>query len=104
MVRLERQTAAPCDDPRPRRRRYTAETSKPKPPTRCEGTKQDLLIKKLQVPTGGTMEEIVAATVWQAHNAGGALFGRLGKKLELIVTSAKETGRGRVYRISQPAP
>jgi hypothetical protein len=32
------------------------------------------------------------------------MSGALGKKLGLIVTSAKEADRGRVYRIDQPAP
>ena len=67
--------------------------------TQLEGTKQAMLIEMLQAPTGATMEEIVAATGWQAHTARGAMSGALGKKLGLIVTSAKEVGRGRVYRI-----
>jgi hypothetical protein len=63
-----------------------------------------MLIAMLQASTGATMEEIVAATGWQAHSARGAMSGALGKKLGLIVTSAKENERGRVYRIDQPAP
>ncbi len=51
-------------------------------------------------PQGVSMQEIVAATGWQAHSARGAMSGALGKKLGLVVTSAKEDGRGRVYRIS----
>jgi hypothetical protein len=80
-----------------------AEMPEPKPPTRRAGTKQALLIKMLQAPTGATMEEIISATGWQAHSARGAMSGALGKKLGLIVTSAKEADRGRVYRIDQPA-
>jgi len=68
------------------------------------GTKQALLIEMLQRTGGATMEEIVAATGWQVHSARGAMSGALGKKLGLIVTSAKEADRGRVYRIGQPAP
>lgn len=83
-------TAIPNDAP---------ETPRPKPPTPREGTKQALLIKMLRAPTGATMEQIVAATGWQAHSARGAMSGALGKKLGLIVTSAKEADRGRVYRI-----
>ena len=49
------------------------------------------------------MDEIVAATGWLAHTARGAMSGALGKKLGLVVTSAKEGARGRVYRIdSEP--
>ena len=72
-----------------------------KPPTPRAGTKQALLIVMLQRPDGATMEEIIAATEWLAHTARGAMSGALGKKLGLAVTSAKEEGRGRVYRISQ---
>lgn len=68
------------------------------------GTKQALLISMLQRPEGTTMKEIIASTGWQAHSARGALSGALGKKLGLVVTSAKEADRGRVYRIDQPAP
>ena len=46
-----------------------AEMSVPKPPTRREGTKQAVLIAMLLASTGATMEEIVAATGWQAHYA-----------------------------------
>jgi len=84
-----------------------AEVPKPRPkaPTPREGTKQALLIRMLRAPTGATMEEIVAATGWQAQSARGAMSGALGKKLGLIVTSAKEADRGRVYRIEQkPVP
>ena len=75
-----------------------------KPPIQRAGTKQALLIKMQRAPTGATMEEIISATGWQAHSARGAMSGALGKKLGLIVTSAKENERGRVYRIDQPAP
>jgi hypothetical protein len=66
------------------------------------GTKQAMLIEMLQGPEGATMEDIIAATGWQPHTARGAMSGALRKKLGLVVTSAKEEGRGRVYRIRQP--
>lgn len=70
-----------------------------KPPTPRAGTKQALLIAMLQRSEGATMEEIIAATQWQRHSARGVMSGALGKKLGLVVTSAKEEARGRVYRI-----
>jgi hypothetical protein len=76
-----------------------AETSVTKLPMPRAGTKQAMLITLLRAPDGATMEEIVAATGWLAHSARGAMSGALGKKLGLVVTSAKEEGRGRVYRI-----
>ena len=48
-------------------------------PTPRSGTKQAMLIAMLQAPTGATMEEIIAATQWQAHTARGAMSGALGK-------------------------
>lgn len=75
----------------------------PKMPTPRAGTKQAQLITMLQAPEGATMEEIIAATGWQAHTARGAMSGALGKKLGLVVTSAKEEIRGRVYRIGVTA-
>ena len=68
-------------------------------PTPRAGTKLALLITMLQAPDGATMEEIIAATRWLAHTARGAMSGALGKKLGLAVTSAREEGRGRVYRL-----
>ncbi len=81
-------------------RKRVAEIRAPKLPTPRAGTKQAMLIAMLQAPEGATMEEIIAATGWQAHTARGAMSGALGKKLGLIVTSVKENGRGRVYRIN----
>ena len=68
-------------------------------PKQRAGTKQAMLIEMLLRPEGGTIEEIMAATGWLAHSARGAMSGALGKKLGLVVTSAKEDVRGRVYRI-----
>jgi Protein of unknown function (DUF3489) len=84
-------------------RTHAAEAPAAKPPTPRTGTKQALLIEMLQRPEGVTMEQIVAATGWQAHTARGAMSGVLRKKLGLVVTSEKNDVRGRVYRISEPS-
>lgn len=81
-------------------RERAAEASTLKPPTQRAGTKQAMLIAMLQAPEGATMNEIIAATGWQAHTARGAMSSALGKKLGLAVTSEKEDIRGRVYRIN----
>ena len=83
-------------------RALSAVAPAPKQPTQRAGTKQALLIALLLRPAGATMDEIVQATSWLAHTARGAMSGALGKKLGLVVTSAKEADRGRVYRIDQP--
>ena len=81
-------------------RQHVADAAEAKKSTPRAGTKQAMLIAMLRAPEGATMEEITAATEWLAHTARGAMSGALGKKLGLVVTSAKEEGRGRVYRIA----
>jgi len=61
-------------------------------------TKQTQLVAMLQKPEGASLDEIVAATGWQAHTVRGAIAGALKKRLGLTVTSDKVEGRGRVYR------
>ncbi|MBZ0129550.1 MAG: DUF3489 domain-containing protein [Rhodobacteraceae bacterium] len=80
-------------------RKHAAATPEPKRPSPRAGTKQAMLIAQLQAPEGATMDSMIAATGWQPHTVRGAMSGALGKKLGLVVTSAKEEGRGRVYRI-----
>ncbi len=63
-------------------------------------TKQAKLVAMLQQPEGASLDEIVAATGWQAHTVRGAIAGALKKKLGLTVTSDKIGGRGRVYRVA----
>lgn len=72
-----------------------------RPSTPRTGTKQALLIEMLQAPEGATMADIAAALGWLPHTARGAMSGALGKKLGLVVISAKEQERGRVYRLGQ---
>ena len=81
-------------------RQHATKAPEAQQPTPRSGTKQAMLIAMLQAPKGATMEEITTATQWQAHTARGAMSGALGKKLGLVVTSAMEDDRGRVYRIS----
>ena len=83
--------------------KHVDEAPLPKPPTRHTGTKQALLIALLQAPEGATMEAMIAATDWQAHSLRGVMSGALGRKLGLTVTSVKEDGKCRVYRISREA-
>jgi hypothetical protein len=80
--------------------RRAGDTTPTKQPIVRTGTKQAMLIALLQAPNGATMDTIMTATGWQAHTVRGAMSGALGKKLGLIVTSAKEGDGARVYRIS----
>ncbi|UWQ90419.1 DUF3489 domain-containing protein [Rhodobacteraceae bacterium M382] len=69
------------------------------PKTPRTGTKQAQLITMLQTRDGASINEMAAATGWQAHTIRGAISGALKKKLGLDVSSEKTDGRGRIYRI-----
>jgi len=63
------------------------------------GTKQDQVIALLRRPQGATLAEIGEATGWAGHTCRGVLAGALKKRLGLTVTSTKEAGGERTYRI-----
>ena len=71
-----------------------------KPRTR-ENSKQAAVIQMLQRPEGATINQICAATGWQAHTVRGAFAGALKKKRGLTVTSEKLDGGERVYRLCE---
>ena len=68
--------------------------------TTREGTKQAVLIELLSRAEGATLPQMTEATGWQVHTVRGAMAGALKKKLGLEITSAKQTGTDRVYRIT----
>src|SRR5690606_2130014 len=64
------------------------------------GTKQDAVIALLRRREGATIEEMMAATGWQAHSVRGFMSGALKKRLGLEVVSKKDARTGeRRYRI-----
>lgn len=70
------------------------------PRTTREGTKQAVLIELLSRAEGATLPQMTGATGWQVHTVRGAMAGALKKKLGLEITSEKQTGTDRVYRIT----
>lgn len=56
----------------------------------------------LRRPEGARLEELQAATGWQAHSVRGAMSGTLKKKRRLNITSEK-TDKGLVYKITDGA-
>ena len=74
--------------------------SEPRRPRSREGTKEARLIAMLRRPEGATIAQVIAATGWQAHTVRGAISGALKKKRGLEVTSEKNEGGERVYRIA----
>ncbi len=65
-----------------------------------EGTKQAVLIELLKRPEGATLPQMTQATGWQVHTVRGAMAGALKKKLGLQITSEKQPGLERTYRIA----
>src|SRR6185437_12115150 len=76
----------------------SASTKLAQPKKSRTDTKQAQVIAMLQRAGGAAVNEIAAATEWQAHTVRGMISGALKKKLGLDVVSSKEK-RGRVYRI-----
>ena len=66
-----------------------------------DGSKAAKIVDLLKRPNGATLAEIMKATDWQAHSVRGFISGSLGKKLGLIVVSAKREDGERVYSISR---
>ena len=79
----------------------------PATPTRAAGgaplaranSKQAQVIAMLKRPEGATIPQIMAVTDWQPHTVRGTFAGAFKKKLGLAITSSKESGGERVYRI-----
>ncbi len=70
-----------------------------KPRTR-DNSKQAQVIAMLKRPEGATIANICEATGWQQHTVRGTFAGAFKKKLGLDITSTKEAGGERVYRIA----
>ena len=73
--------------------------AKSTPRTR-ENSKQAEVVRMLQRPEGATIRQICEATGWQQHTVRGTFAGAFKKKLGLTITSDKEQGGERVYRVA----
>src|SRR5258705_1563264 len=61
--------------------------------TARDGSKAAKIIELLKRPDGGTLQELIKATGWQAHSVRGFLSGTVSKKMRLKITSAKNENR-----------
>ena len=68
-------------------------------PAKTPAGKVGTLIDLMRRPEGAEIEEMMAATGWQAHSVRGAISGSVKKALGFTVTSVKEVDV-RVYRIA----
>jgi len=63
------------------------------------GTKTHILITLLDRPGGATAEELMDATGWKKHSVQGFIAGTVKKKMGLAISSEKQPGAPRRYRI-----
>lgn len=66
-------------------------------------TKQQVCLELLGRPEGACVEELQAATGWQAHSVRGFLSGTVKKKLGLTLSSDRTGDGPRRYRIGSEA-
>jgi hypothetical protein len=69
-------------------------------PRMRDNSKQAQVIAMLKRPEGATIEQICEVTQWQAHTVRGTFGGAFKKKLGLEITSTKEVGGQRIYRVA----
>jgi hypothetical protein len=64
------------------------------------GTKLAIMLELLRQAEGASVDELMAATGWQAHSVRGAISGSIKRKLRMVVETFPVEGRGRIYRIA----
>ncbi len=69
-------------------------------PRSRDNSKQAQVIAMLKRPEGTTIPQICEATGWQQHTVRGTFAGAFKKKLGLAITSTKEAGGQRIYRVA----
>ena len=102
------ETAAPAHDVGTRRAAKKKATRKAKASKKAaadgkgprEGSKNAKILELLRQPNGTTLQDLTAATGWQAHSVRGFLSAVVGKKLGLKLESSKREDGNRVYQIA----
>lgn len=65
-----------------------------------KATKLNTIVTMLKREEGATLKQMMEATGWQRHSLHGAMSGGLKKKLGLKITSTKDNGGEKVYKIA----
>jgi hypothetical protein len=99
---------APIAAPTPQSPSIASAPSLPAPSLPAPGTPDPkgnlgIIVALLRRPDGARIDELTAATGWQAHSVRGGIAGAIKKKLGLLVISQK-TEAGRLYRIESLEP
>jgi hypothetical protein len=93
--------AAPKRANAPKARRKTAKPSTRTPQPR---TKAEACLALLMRPEGATLEELQKLTGWLPHSVRGFLAGTVKKMPGLALSSEKQQGQSRRYRVSRAPP
>lgn len=79
--------------------RATTRSSTPSEVVPHTPSKFSIIIEMLKRPEGSTINDLSAATGWQAHSVRGFLSGTVKRRLGLTLTSETTDKSGRRYRI-----
>jgi hypothetical protein len=71
--------------------------------TARDGSKTELVLKKLRLAKGASIKQLVEATGWQAHSVRGFLSAVVRKKMNLALTSETSKDGVRRYRVTDGA-
>lgn len=72
------------------------ETTRPRPHA---NSRQAQMINLLKRPEGATMYQLCDVTGWTSHTIRSVFYSVIKKRLKMPLTSAKPTGKSRIYRI-----
>ena len=91
-IHLERSSTVPVKQNKTRGRKKIVRDRQP------PLSKKGRLVQLLQASDGATLQDLMAASGWQAHSVRGFLSGVLGKRMGMkLISEARDDGQ-RVYR------
>ena len=94
--------AGPRRVAKPKVARKAKEPKKPRTESQQarDGSKKAASLALLRRPEGAALQDLTAATEWQAHSVRGFISGPLGKKMGLKAISSKREDGQRMYQIA----
>ena len=94
-------TAAPKAPAKPKATKDTSSTDGAPAPKQREGTRKATVIALLERAGGATLEELMAATLWQKHSVRGFISTLGSKGGYTIVSARREEDKARCYSITK---
>ena len=94
-------TAAPKAPAKPKATKDATSTDGAPAPKQREGTRKATVIALLERAGGATLEELMAATLWQKHSVRGFISTLASKGGYTIVSARREEDKARCYSITK---